>query len=165
MDIAWKSYDAQKKWAASTESTAWMSKIKSIAAGPLYEDIVLFSEVVDAALGANVVELVSWIHPTSQINKEKMDKVEYGFSQVRKSISNQAPEADGDLVAGWGQIEFDHDGVPSRRFTAFIGWKSVKAHNDFKSTPLFPENIHWLMENNHTGVEVAHYAFSKSSEE
>lgn len=142
-----------------------MGDIKSIATGPLYEDIVLFSEAADDALGANVVELVSRIHPTSQIDKEKMKKVEYGFSKFQQAISSEAPEADGGLVAGWGQVEFDHEGVPSRRFTSFIGWKSVQAHYDCKSTPLFTKNIHWLRENNDTGVEMVHYAFSKAVEE
>lgn len=165
MTVGWKSYDAQKDWAASAASTTLMGDIKSIATGPLYEDILLFSEAADGTLSANAVEIVSRIHPTSQIDKDKMEKVEYGFSKFQEAISNEAPQAEGGLVAGWGQVEFDHEGVPSRRFTAFIGWKSVQAHYDCKSTPPFKKNIHWLMENGHTGTEMVHYAFSQTAEE
>ncbi|KAM4061127.1 hypothetical protein HRG_009992 [Hirsutella rhossiliensis] len=153
----WKSIDLQKAWAVSTAGEAVKKQIKALAAGPVYEDVVLFSEDPASVLGAEVVELVSWIHPTANMDDDRKNKVKHGFSKFQKAISTHSPEADGGLVAGWGQVEFDHAGVPSRRFTSFIGWKSVDAHYKCKETPPFTENIHWLAENGDTGVEMVHY--------
>lgn len=73
--------------------------------------------------------------------------------------TEESPESAGGLVAGWGQVEFKHDGVASRRFTALIGWKSVNAHYKCKATAPFKDNIHWLMDNNDSGVEMVHYPY------
>ncbi|KAJ6020894.1 hypothetical protein N7540_006398 [Penicillium herquei] len=163
MKLGWDSRSAQKTWANSVEYRTWMSDIKSLAAGPLYEDIILLDEAVNEVLGAKVVEIVSWIHPNSQIDEEKTLLLEDGFLKFPKAISNEASGVDAGLVAGWGQIEFVDERVHCHRFTSLIGWKSVQANYDCKFTPAFVENIQWLMDNNERGLEMVHYSFSGSS--
>ena len=97
--------------------------------------------------------------PSERCVMESDEEGRFWFKQFQKAISSEAPESDGGLVAGWGQVEFEHGGVTSRRFTCLIGWKSVEAHYACKLTAPFTENIHWLMENGHVGVEMVHYAF------
>jgi hypothetical protein len=131
----------------------------------MYEDVVIFPEDAGPTIKANVVELVSWIHPVSKIDTAREEKVADGFAIFQKAISSDAPESDGGLVGGWGQIEFKHDGVASRRFTSLIGWKSVDAHYDCKKTQPFLDNIHHLIGNDHSGVEMVHFAYSSSLKE
>jgi hypothetical protein len=95
-----------------------------------------------------------------KIDAERANKVADGLEHFQKAISSEAPEADGGLVARWGQVSFDHEGVKSRRFTSLIGWKSVDAHYKGKETRPFLDNIHRLMENDDSGVEMVHYAYS-----
>ncbi|KAJ5736761.1 uncharacterized protein N7483_001886 [Penicillium malachiteum] len=161
--ICWDSRSAQKTWADSVEHTTWMSDIKSLATGPLCEDIVFLDESVNKVLGAQVVEIVSWIHPTSQIDGEKIRLLEDGFLKFQKAISNETSGVDGGLVAGLGQIEFVHQGVRCHRFTSLIGWKSVQTHYDCKATPAFMENIQWLTDQNERDMEMVHYSFGGSS--
>ncbi len=162
--LAWTSYDDQKTWASSKAGHETKDAITKFADGPVYEDVVVFAEDAGPSIGARVVELVSWIHPTSNIDAEKEKKVASDFTQFQNAIGTEAPESDGGLVAGWGQIKFDHEGVLSRRFTSLIGWKSVQAHYDCKKTAPFLDNIHWLMDNDDAGVEMVHYAYSQSLE-
>jgi hypothetical protein len=93
-----------------------------------YDDVVNFPADAGPSLSAPVVELVSWIHYTSNIDKDLENKCLDGSAKFAKAISSESPESAGGLVAGWGQVEFKHDGMASRRFTALIGWKSVNAH-------------------------------------
>ncbi|KAK5442724.1 hypothetical protein LTS15_010931 [Exophiala xenobiotica] len=155
-------YGHQKAWAASDAGHKVEDDISVLACGSIYEDVVLFPEDPLPTIKANVVELVSWIHPVDKIDAEREKKIADGFKHFQKAISSEAPEADGGLVAGWGQVPFDHEGVKSRRFTSLIGWKSVDAHYKCKETRPFLDNIHWLMENDDSGVEMVHYAYSKS---
>jgi hypothetical protein len=113
-------------------------------------------------LSAPIDEQVSWIHPVSKIDRERENKVAYGFTQFAAAINGKAPEAAGGLVGGWGQVEFEYEGVKFRRFTAFIGWKSVEEHYKCKETALFMDNVHWLRENGHSGMEMVHYKYADS---
>ncbi|KAI1132563.1 hypothetical protein F5Y10DRAFT_230846 [Nemania abortiva] len=159
----WTSQDAQKAWGSSESGQSTLSDIKKLPAGLLlYEDTVIFSEDPRPALRAKVVELVSWIHPVDQVTAEKKSEIEQGFKKFQVAITQQSPEADGGLVSGWGQDEFDFKGVLSRRFTLLIGWKSVEAHYACKKTKPFTDNIHWLMDYGHSEIEMAHYAYSQS---
>jgi hypothetical protein len=130
--------------------------LKVLTSKPIYNDIVLFPEDARPALRAPVNEQVSWIHPVSKIASDCEKKVAYGFSHFAEAI-NKAPEAASSLVNDWCLVEFEHDGVKSRRFTALIGWKSVEEHYRCKETALFMDNVHWLRGNDHSGVEMAHY--------
>ncbi|KAJ5709960.1 hypothetical protein N7493_009552 [Penicillium malachiteum] len=159
MKLGWASYNAQTIWAASVEYATWMSKIKSLANGPPYEDVLLLPEPVDEILTADVVEIVSWVHPTSQIDEEKKSLLERGFLKFQEAIDNLDSGVHAGLVGGWGQIEFVDEGVHCRRFTSFIGWESVQAHYDCKLTPPFVENIQWLMDKNERRLEMVHYVF------
>ncbi|KAJ5611611.1 hypothetical protein N7528_008716 [Penicillium herquei] len=160
--ICWASYTAQKTWAASVEYATWISEIKSLANGPLYEDILLLPELVNEILEADVVEIVSWVHPTSQM-EEKKEMLEDGFLKFQEAIDNEDSGVHTGLVAGWGQIEFVDEGVCCRRFTSFIGWESVQAHYDCKLTPPFVENIKWLMNKDERHHEMVHYVFDGTS--
>ncbi|KAI1111816.1 hypothetical protein F5Y14DRAFT_424135 [Nemania sp. NC0429] len=157
----WESRDAQDAWISSEAGQSAMSDIANVSAGPCYQDSVLFSEDPRPAFGAKVVELVSWVYPVDIIAAKK-DEIEQGFRKFQAAITQQAPEADGGLVSGWGQEEFDFKGVPSRRFTLLIGWKSVDAHYSCKTTKPFTENIHWLCDYGHSEIEMVHYAYSQS---
>jgi hypothetical protein len=106
---------------------------------------------------------VSWIHPTVNVTEEKKKAVYDGFLHFREAVS-PLPEPDGGMVAGWGQMDFEREGVPSLRFTALVGWKSVEAHFGCKKTAVFEANIHHLRGQGARGVEMVHYAFSNSSE-
>jgi hypothetical protein len=106
---------------------------------------------------------VSWIHLSSKIDAGREKKVADGFSKFAKAITADASEAEGGLVGGWGQVEFDHGGIQPRRYTALIGWKSVEAHYACKKTAPFLENIHYFMENDDSGVEMVHYKYSSSA--
>ncbi|KAJ5723086.1 hypothetical protein N7488_001121 [Penicillium malachiteum] len=159
MKLGWASYNAQTTWAASVEYATWMSEIKSLTDGPLHDDILLLPELVDEILTADVVEIVSWVHPTSQIDEEKKSLLEDGFLKFQEAIDNEDSGVHTGLVGGWGQTEFVDEGVRCRRFTSLIGWESVQAHYDCKLTPPFVENIQWLMDKNERRLEMAHYAF------
>jgi hypothetical protein len=136
--------------------------IESVASGKVYDEVVVFPENADAALGAPAVELVSWIYPVSKLTEEHKKKIETGFANFKAPLS-KTPQAAGDLVGGWAQSDFEHDGVPSRRWTLLIGWKSVEDHYACKKTQPFIDNIHWLMENDHVDpVDMVHYAYSSS---
>lgn len=124
---------------------------------------MVFPDDAGPALAAPVVELVSWIYPSGRVDAETQNKIAKGFSVFANAIMSEAPEAAGESIGGWGQVEFDHDGTLSRRYTALIGWKSVEAHYACKETPPFQKNIHNIMEHNHTGIEMVHYAYSQSS--
>lgn len=141
---------------ASPEGKQARADLEALAAGPIYEDVLTIREHPTHPFDAEVVELVSWFHPVSTIDYAKQVQVGYGFDRFKQAILD-SPEIDGGLCAGWGEFEFEHKGVTCRRFTALIGWKSVDAHYACKSTPVFIENFHWLMDNNHTGVEMVHY--------
>ncbi|GAW18774.1 hypothetical protein ANO14919_082560 [Xylariales sp. No.14919] len=157
----WASHDAQKAWESSEAGQSARSDIKKLSTGELYDDTVLFSEDAIPVLKAKVVELVSWIHPADQIAAKKRE-IEEGFKKFQTAITQQSPEADGGLVSGWGQGEFDFKGVLSRRFTLLIGWKSVEAHYACKKTKPFTDNIHWLRGYGHSEVVMVHYAYSQS---
>lgn len=159
----WKSLESQNDWAKSEQGAAVQANMQAMASGPVYHDVVVFTEDVEPTLAAEAVELVSWIHPSSSIDQKKMSDVEQGFKIFQKAISTQAPESDKGLVGGWGQ-EFDYNGTPSRRWTALIGWKSVQAHYDCKKTAIFTENIHWLMDYGHSEVEMVHFSYAASLE-
>jgi hypothetical protein len=102
--------------------------LESITAGALYEDVVNCPADAGPSISAPVVVLVSWIHHTSNIDLDLENKRLDAFAKFAKAISSESPESAGGLAAGWGQVEFKHDGVASRHFTALIGWKSVNAH-------------------------------------
>ncbi|KAJ8132738.1 hypothetical protein O1611_g881 [Lasiodiplodia mahajangana] len=156
----WESQDAQRAWTTSQEGQAVESTIKKLSTGPLYDDTVIFSEDPFPVLKANAVELISCIYSVDQYKARKGD-IEQGFKHFQKGLSEQAPEVDRGLVSGWGQ-EFDYEGVPSRRFTLLIGWKSVDAHYVCKSTKAFTDNIHWLVGYGYTKSVMAHYAYGQS---
>ncbi|KUJ13138.1 uncharacterized protein LY89DRAFT_737122 [Mollisia scopiformis] len=158
--VSWKSLDNQ---AAFFKKIELSKAIKAVTSKSIYNDMVIF--LVDPAptLSAPAVELVSWIYLVSKIDKEREDKVAYGFLKFADAISSRAPEAAGGLVSGWGQMPFEHEDVESRRFTSFIGWKSVEDHYKCKETPPFLENIHWLMENDDSGIEMVHYKYVDSA--
>ncbi|KAK3690190.1 hypothetical protein B0T22DRAFT_463142 [Podospora appendiculata] len=160
----WKSLDAHKEWTASSDGIAFQNDLVSIASAPIHADFVVFTGSVDVTLAAHAVELVSWIHPAANLTEAKEKAVEEGFAHFQTAISAEAPQSDGGLVAGWGQVEFEHKGVPSRRFTCLIGWKSVEAHYECKTTPVFTDNIHHLRDPQAIGVEMVHYAFSESAQ-
>lgn len=157
----WESREALNSWLSSTDGVSTKQEILKLATGPVYEDIVLFSEDVMPSLGATAVELVSWFHPVTKIDNKKKEQAWHGFEEFRKAIQD-TPQAEGGLVAGWGEIPLQNDGTLSKRFTLFIGWKSVDAHYECKETPAFLDNIHWLNDNDDDGVEMVHYYWSAS---
>ncbi|KAI1392022.1 uncharacterized protein F4822DRAFT_425240 [Hypoxylon trugodes] len=158
----WESSKDQKEWEDSLEGQEATTTINELATGPVYEDTVDFSENPQPALGAKVVELVSWVYSVDNITDEKKAEIDSGFKKFQKAITTEAPESDGGIVAGWGSAEFDFEGVPSKRYTLLIGWKSVQAHYKCKTTPPFTDNIHWLMDNGHSKVEMVHFPYSQS---
>ncbi|KAI0112082.1 hypothetical protein GGR51DRAFT_568935 [Nemania sp. FL0031] len=160
----WSSQEDQKAWAASLEGQEVKSAIQRLSDGALYDDIVVFPEEPLPALGAKVVELISWIYSVKQFNAKKND-IEKGFKDFQSSVIEQAPEADGGSVSGWGQ-EFNHGGEPSRRFTLLIGWGSVDAHDACKKSKQFKDNLHHLTDHESMYMEdIVHYAYSQSLED
>ena len=135
---------------------------RAFAIGPLYAGVVIFSNDAGPTLGAPVVELLSWIFPSSEITPELTSKVTHDFDVIAKTVS-ESPEAAGGFVSGWGQIEFDCGRVKSRRWTCLIGWKSVEAHYACKETTPYQDNIHHVMNHGHTGLEMVHFAYSRVS--
>ena len=131
---------------------------RSLATGPVYADIVDFPEDAYLYFEALVVELISFIYPSNEITPEFASKVVNGWGIFAKAIF-KTPEVDGALASGWGQIEFEHEGVKSRRWTCLIGWKSVEDHYACKKTAPFKDNIHHLMDHGRTGIEMRHYAY------
>ncbi|KAK3320220.1 hypothetical protein B0T19DRAFT_434099 [Cercophora scortea] len=160
----WKSLEAHKEWTSSPAGTSFKNDLTTIASesAPIQEDFVIFTNPIDATLTAQVVELVSWIHPTTSLTEAKKKAREDGFAHFQTAISAAAPQSDGGLVAGWGQVEFEHKGVPSHRLTCLIGWKSVEAHYECKTTELFTSNIHHLRDPEAIGVEMVHYAYREA---
>jgi hypothetical protein len=64
----WESIEHQKKWPESKEYDETTKMLESITAGALYEDVVNCPADAGPSLSAPVVELVSWIHHTSNID-------------------------------------------------------------------------------------------------
>lgn len=160
----WANHERYATWATPEQKKAITQLLDNLSSGPIYEDIVVFPGNAGPALAAPVVELVSWIYPSKKVDSDTKTQIAKGFSVFANAIVSEAPEAAGGTIGGWGQIDFEHEGILSKRYTALIGWKSVEAHYACKETPPFQKNIHNIMEHNHTGLEMVHYAYSQSSE-
>ncbi|KAI8622849.1 hypothetical protein F5Y19DRAFT_482352 [Xylariaceae sp. FL1651] len=138
----WKSFESQKVWVDSNEGKAAKSNIQNLSTGPIYDDTVLLSDdSIMPTLGAKIVEIISWIHLTEKVEGKK-EAIEQGFWYFHNAIIGGAPETEGGLVSGWGQAEFDFQGVLSKRFTLLMDWRSVEAHYACAEMKLFKENLH-----------------------
>jgi hypothetical protein len=152
----WKTSEAYNKFKSSPEYQAVIGKFGTSGTS---EDLLLCSSAAAPTLTAPTVEIVSWIHHSSNITPEFEKVVFEKFEVFNEAITTQSPYAAGGMAAGWGQVEFDLEGVPSRRFTALIGWKSVEAHTTCKGTLPFRDNIHLLSKNGNAAFEMGHYFF------
>ncbi|KAF2794700.1 hypothetical protein K505DRAFT_360843 [Melanomma pulvis-pyrius CBS 109.77] len=158
----WTSFEEYQTWTKTNKYKTVTSLIKSVSSGEIYNNVVVFPKNAGPSLGAPTIELVSWIYEVSKLTNEQKKKIEVGFANFQAPLSKTS-EAAGGLVGGWSQNDFNHDGITSGRFTALIGWKSVESHYACKKTKPFLDNIHWLMENDHSEpVEMVHYAYSSS---
>ncbi|CAL8575893.1 hypothetical protein XPA_001792 [Xanthoria parietina] len=157
----WSKYEAYSNWNTPEQTRISNELLQNVSNAPVYSDVVVFPEDAGSALAAPVVELVSWIYPAAKINADAEKTIAEGFYVFANAIMSEAPEAAGRTVGGWGQVPFDHEGTSSKRYTALIGWKSVEAHYACKKTPPFLDNIDHIGKHGHTGLEMAHYAYSQ----
>ncbi|KAM7197245.1 hypothetical protein V8F33_005673 [Rhypophila sp. PSN 637] len=149
----WKSLSAQKAWSESAQGKEFKADIEHLGTTTFSEDIIMLAEDPAPTFTSQVVEVVWWIHPVDGLDDAKPLAAFKEFQKIFRS------ETDGGLVAGWGEKEFDYQGVKTRRFYCLIGWKSVDAHLACKQTPVFAENIHFLRDHGHIGVQMVHYPF------
>lgn len=97
-----------------------------------------------AASGPIATEFITVYFPTDY-PAEDQKNFEGNIKKLIDAVANNA-KGFKDSAGGWVAEELDlPDGSgKARGFIALIGWESVEAHQKFRETQSFKDNIHWL---------------------
>lgn len=107
-------------------------------------EIAISSNPSEGFLGANIVEYVRSVFPTSTLTPEFRKKIQDDFLEFESIYAKNAIPGHRGWVAGWTVEDQDHSEVKdekSRSFVVVRGWDSMKDFQAALETPQFKEAI------------------------
>lgn len=131
----------------------FIAKLKPILGGAISVQHQDMKPDLQAALKAPVTEVATFYFDGSPPSD--------AYESTKKFIEICEKDAAA-KVSGWAygitQEEIEKDGVKGYGAVLAIGWETVEAHMEFRTTEVFKENVH-LLRQNAKGIEMHHVRF------
>lgn len=161
--LDWNSVDDHKKFMDSPAYKPFLEKFGELLGGaPQLWHAEYRPHPPSALLDGKTTPATEVLHayfPTD-LSKEDATAFQERIAKLAGAIEKGAGEDYTGFVAGWVDEELDIPGKEEKGkvYSVLVGWKSVEAHNKFRETQIFKDNIHLLREAKHLkGVNMIHF--------
>ncbi|KAK6063980.1 hypothetical protein SCUP234_13186 [Seiridium cupressi] len=158
--VEWADSSRCQHFKAASSYSEFLKKLDPLIQSPPDFHLVQFQSIVSSALDEEktpVIEVLSMYYPSEDNSTSEIDKARTNAIQIMGESAPLAKGSTGVTALGWIVGNVDFKGEPCRASVTLIGWESVEAHHQFRSTEAFDKGITLLKQTPALkGVSVVH---------